>query len=275
MFGEYTILHDGDGLAIPFGKYGGNWDISSDETESNNILKSLVLHFEESTIDGLDIGSFKDIVSKGLFFNSNIPQGYGVGSSAALSAAIFSQFVKKSNMHFLTIKESLAAIESSFHGRSSGIDPLVSFLNKGIHIQENKIKILGKKKYQSHFFTIDTNQPRETKVLVDYYLSEYNKGGIFTQKMNELKSLNNNAIQLYKEESQELFQITKSISVIQYQYLRKMIPTSFQPIWERSLHSNEYCIKLNGAGGGGFLLGCFRDNMPNLDFTKQFKIEKI
>ena len=38
-----------------------------------------------------------------------------------------------------------------------------------------------------------------------------------------------------------------------------MIPPDFKKIWRYGLDSNDYKLKLCGAGGGGFILGITKD----------------
>ena len=72
-----------------------------------------------------------------LYFDSSIPQGYGVGSSGALVAAFYDRYaVDKISPQADLIPEKLsrlksifAAMESYFHGKSSGLDPLNSYLS--------------------------------------------------------------------------------------------------------------------------------------------------
>ncbi len=56
----------------------------------------------------------------------------------------------------------------------------------------------------------------------------------------------------------------KKISVFQFQHFLPMIPKLFQDIWLEGLETNQYFLKLCGAGGGGFILG----------FTHDFELTK-
>src|SRR5690242_20746449 len=42
----------------------------------------------------LDLAALENDLNKGLYFDSSIPQGFGVGSSGALVAAIYDQYCK-------------------------------------------------------------------------------------------------------------------------------------------------------------------------------------
>src|SRR5690625_6608275 len=79
----------------------------------------------------------KSDIEEGMYFDSIIPQGYGVGSSGALVAAIYERYALNkieieqeiSKEIISELKEVFSKMESFFHGTSSGIDPLICYLN--------------------------------------------------------------------------------------------------------------------------------------------------
>ena len=102
LFGEYSLMFGSMALSMPTDKYSGRLsfagsrELKGEIGESNSALlafaKALKKLKEQNTL-GFNINTdklFKDI-SKGLFFESNIPQGYGLGSSGALVAAIYTE----------------------------------------------------------------------------------------------------------------------------------------------------------------------------------------
>jgi mevalonate kinase len=54
-----------------------------------------------------------------------------------------------------------------------------------------------------------------------------------------------------------------------------MIPKNFQTIWRDGLISEEYYLKLCGAGGGGFLLGMASDLRAAMGSLKPHEIKII
>ena len=96
LFGEYGIIKDSKGLAIPFNAFKGafkNEDVESEVAlESNshlkkfaNYLKTCVEKGEITVAFDFEL-MFKDL-NEGMYFDSSIPRGYGVGSSGAIVAA--------------------------------------------------------------------------------------------------------------------------------------------------------------------------------------------
>ena len=91
LFGEYGIIENSKGLTIPYNFYQGalKFEPSEIAESSNAHLKNYAKFLEENFADTFDTKSFSEDVANGMYFDSNIPQGYGVGSSGALVAAIY------------------------------------------------------------------------------------------------------------------------------------------------------------------------------------------
>ncbi|RPG62562.1 MAG: mevalonate kinase, partial [Flavobacteriaceae bacterium TMED206] len=154
LFGEYSIMLNSFGLAIPYPLYKGSLKLKAGNNDKDSQKK--ILEFIENLknkvkvlpdLDWLKIN--KDIKNK-LFFESNIPQGYGLGSSGALVAAFYARYVKNkipseerlTKNKLQKLKNIFSKMESYFHGESSGIDPLNCYLGSPILIKsQNEILI--------------------------------------------------------------------------------------------------------------------------------------
>jgi mevalonate kinase len=95
---------------------------------SRNITK------QSSRIGYFRFSWIKNDVETGMYFDSSIPQGYGVGSSGALVAAIYDRYAQDKNCSrefnswkLLQLKYSLKW--KLFSRKSSGLDPLNSYLS--------------------------------------------------------------------------------------------------------------------------------------------------
>lgn len=87
LFGEYSVIQHSMGLCIPYTLFDGKLTFRRDNTAViDPELKAFSL-FIKQLIDNnqltyqFDITSFEFDISQGLYFDSTIPQGYGVGSS--------------------------------------------------------------------------------------------------------------------------------------------------------------------------------------------------
>ena len=147
LFGEYGIIEDSKGLSIPYNFFNGALKIAEnpnlESEKSNNILADFCSYLKQFDELDLDLISFEKHITKGLYFDSSIPKGYGVGSSGALVAAIYDKYSNNkitvlenlTREKLLVLKSIFSKMESFFHGKSSGLDPLNSYLSIPILIK--------------------------------------------------------------------------------------------------------------------------------------------
>ena len=176
LFGEYGIISNSNALSVPFKEFYGflnkSTKLNQDQKHSNDELIELY-HFiyKNSTInDIIDIQNLKKDIELGLYFDSNIPIESGVGSSGALVASIFHKYsrIDVNNLEIMEIKNLLSIIESKFHGKSSGLDPLVSFYSKPILLSNQKIKLLDDIDYRDYrIYLINSNINASTKKMIE------------------------------------------------------------------------------------------------------------
>lgn len=262
LFGEYTVLKGSNALAIPSSLFSGAWGFNEDLSKSQSILHELHDYLHELSFEKVIYQSaqFKADLDQYLVFDSSIPIGYGVGSSGAVCAAIFDQyFQKKQALQSQELQEILGQMESFFHGESSGLDPLISYLDQAILIQNaaRKKVALPTADHAHVLFLLDTKISRRTAPLVHTFLKKYQSNLKFQQALEaELSTFNNQAIQEYLAgDWKALFRTIREISAFQLAHFVEMIPSYFHSIWKTGLNSGHFRLKLCGAGGGGFLLG--------------------
>lgn len=262
LFGEYTILHGSMGIAMPFRHFKGSWkyDKNNQTKESLVILKNYLQrkHYE-GFLKFLDFDEVEYQFSKGLYFDSDIPSGYGIGSSGALSAAIFDAFFNKpKSLSLDEVIHDLSIIESCFHGKSSGLDPLVSYFNQPILTHSNKtIELLDSTNSELNrkIYLLDTGISRSTKPLVEAYLETRRQSETFLLKMQEVAEYNDILVFSYLHGDTKVFERTiKLLSKAHFNFLSMLIPKKFIKLWKNGLESGVFSMKLNGAGGGGFLM---------------------
>jgi len=260
LFGEHIVNMGAQALAIPFTNFSGSWAYNN-VVEKGLRLDSLLLYLEQQQNSFLDLIAFKEAIDKGLYFDSNIPIGYGAGSSGALTAAIYDQFCKEISTVFpptdlSNLKTNLSLIENYFHGASSGIDQLICYLNQPVLLESKNKLTITKSASTQCLFLLDTQQRRVTGPLVKIFLEKV-KDDYFRKRCEaELSVYNDNAIHAYlSEQTNLLMEMVHEIAHFQFRYLPELIPDSFKDVWLKGLSSDLYKLKLCGAGGGGFLLG--------------------
>lgn len=273
LFGEYSIIKDSSALAFPLMEYSGNWDFDSNVNNKN--LKDWTIYIKKiqqaNIIDfQIDTNQFANDLSNGLYFKSNIPMGYGVGSSGALCAALYDEYsienkrLAPKNDTIFTLKRIFQTLENFFHGSSSGVDPLICYINQPLLLKgKSEANLITLKKPTNNggaIFLLNTLQPRQTEPLVNFFLEQL-KDELFEKAFeSEWCIYNENIISAFlNQDYTQLFKNLQLLSEFQFQHLPPMIPKGFETIWKESLTHQQFTLKLCGAGGGGFLLG-FTEN---------------
>ena len=132
-----------------------------------------------------DWKKFHKDLSLNMYFDSSIPKGYGVGSSGALVASIYDKYAldKITVLENLTkekliiLKKIFSKMESFFHGRSSGLDPLNSYLSLPILINSaNNIETIGipsqKQNGKGAVFLLNSGSQSETRPMVSLFMKK-------------------------------------------------------------------------------------------------------
>ena len=267
LFGEHIIIKGAQALVIPFPHFGGEWKYaqkSENIQEKQMDLAQFAFFLAKQDFPVLfDIPRFHKDLSEGLYFDSNIPTGYGLGSSGAVTAAVYERYAINSDEGQLSsLKAIFAQMESFFHGMSSGIDPLICSVQQPIWLKsKDTMQIISCEPLQDAcLFLLDTGISRSTSPFVKIYLKNWETAEYANFLSNNLFPQSNNAIQQYAQgNGKELFDSIHNISAIQEEYFSEMIPAEFNKIWKDGLESHNFKLKLCGAGGGGFILGITQD----------------
>ncbi len=283
LFGEYGIIEDSKGLSIPYNFFNGALKFSKGETKeskkSNKILLKFHKYLSEIHDLHLDLSKFEKDLQNGIYFDSSIPQGYGVGSSGAIVAAVYDKYalnkIKISeNLNrnkLVDLRNIFSKMESFFHGKSSGLDPLNSYLSIPILIEsKNKIDVTGipieKVNGEGAIFLLDSGQMGSTASMVEIFMKKMKDEG-FSKMLNSkfIKYTNSCVDSFLKGDLKNLFKNTKILSGIVFENFKPMIPNKFHKIWKTGIESGSYFLKLCGSGGGGYILGF----APNIEKAKK------
>ena len=282
LFGEYSVILNSMALSIPYPLFEGSLTFpkvagKGVDAELKAFAKYLLKLKEKVELPFVfDVDSFDFDVGQGLTFDSSIPQGYGVGSSGALCAAIFDRYAQ-SDRSFIgdatrirELKKNFALLESHFHGSSSGVDPLISYFNRPILV--NGISDLGVVEIPDYhegagaMFLLNTGRARRTEPLVNLFLEKCRTENFRDLCEGELRPITNRCIESFLEgRLSSLSDNFSQLSEFQWQHLTPMIPNLFRDLWRKGLESEDFTLKLCGAGGGGFLLGL----TPSLERAKK------
>ena len=208
LFGEYSMIFGSEALLTPYYSAFGEWSSvinrpSAQAFESNESIRKFYNYLNDNDeFRILDLKRFEMEINAGLFFDSNIPLGYGVGSSGALVAAIFDRYKLIEINDIPKLKNFLAKMESFFHGSSSGMDPLQCYLGKPFIISRDVTPVASISQQSTvnsqqsftilnddfmsddiHIFLIDTKIKSPTAPLVERF-KELRKDATYLDKFD-------------------------------------------------------------------------------------------
>ena len=294
LFGEYGIIENSQGLTVPYSFYKGTLKFSESksdfEMKSNASLQKYAAYIaglDLPKVFQIDVKTLQEDISKGLFFDSNIPQGYGVGSSGALVAAVFEKysFIKYSpenisKEELKELKKVFGILESYFHGKSSGIDPLICYMNLPILIENkdnvDKVSIPKEEAGKGAIFLIDSGSVGETGPMVQIFFEKLKNEGFRKTLKEEFIKYNDACIDSFlNKEMTPFFKHLKDLSKWAYVHFKPMIPTNLYNAWKKGLDTNAYYLKLCGSGGGGYILGFAPDYEKAEKMLSNFNKEVI
>lgn len=283
LFGEYGIIEDSMGLSIPYHFYKGKLlkpetKPGAEEKTSNQSLLAFYEYLKQSADSGklpckLDLIRLKDDIDHGMYFDSSIPQGFGVGSSGALVAAVYDGYAIDKlgdkevgqGENLAELKKVLSFMENHFHGTSSGLDPLICYLNLPILIKNKSdlgtVVMPGSNaEGEGAIFLMDSGSPGHTQGMVSIFLSKLKEEGFRNLVRTKLKKYNDECIKAFlKGDTKPLFENLKGLSSLFLENFKPMIPEKFEELWRKGIETNAYYLKLCGSGGGGFILGFTQD----------------
>ena len=295
LFGEYGIIKNSKGLSIPYNFFKGGLKLGDFKNEIVKESNRNLINFKnylkniDSSIVEFDFIKLENDLKDGMFFDSSIPQGYGVGSSGALVAALYDRYALNkitvlenlTKPKILNLKNVFSKMESFFHGKSSGLDPLNSYLSLPILIHsQNEIETTGIPSQSSNgkgaVFLLDSGTSSETAPMVElFFKSMKNKNYNKIIKENFIKTTDDCVEDFLKGNFNSLFSNMKILSKVVLENFKPMIPKDFHDLWAKGIESDDYFLKLCGSGGGGYILGFSKDFEKAKRSLSNYKLELV
>jgi mevalonate kinase len=293
LAGEYSVLIGGDAFTIPFKDYSvrfGFLDDTLDYEQARDSNRQLLEFYQylkkQQKIAGIiDCSHFESDLHDGLYLLSTVPSGYGLGSSGLVCASIYKTYAREKTIpgdhaiDFETLRTNFSCMEAYFHGKSSGIDPLASFVGKPLYISGNRIQMVPSPvMHEGRWFILDAGVQRKTAHLVHTFLVNFSNP-VYRQELelqylpvvNELVQcirLSGSIVPNDWTTTKPMHSLLEAISKLQLHFFRQMICDDLIPLWQHGLDTGLFSLKLLGAGGGGYFLGFTN----NTDATQQIAL---
>lgn len=280
LFGEYSMIFDATALMVPLQKFSARWKLGKLTMSRAKKSNENICLFRDYLAEHKDLKKYIDIEALsndlrfGLNLSSNVPSGYGLGSSGTLVAAVYDRYAKQHIDDLMQLKTIFGEMESYFHGSSSGIDPLQCYLGQPFRISPQGVELVNGDFLNKdiHVCLIDTKIKSNTRPLVQHFkekrqdeafLSAFQQDYVphVTDCINNLVGGVNEAF------FASLTQLTKA----QLRFLRPMITENTLPLFEQD-YDFHFGVKISGSGGGGYVLGFTDDQEKATQMLSGFDI---
>jgi|TARA_Y100000385_G_C13109476_1_gene651516 mevalonate kinase len=292
LFGEYGIIKDSMGLSIPHGYYKGAFQFedtfNSVQASSNKHLFAYLEYLKkEDAPCHFNLNQFESDLNHGLYFDSSIPQGFGVGSSGALVAAIYDRYCRnkisknpENSTDIKKLKSIFSWMENYFHGKSSGIDPTICYMGLPLLIKSTNelgsVDLPASELGAGAVFLLNSGVPGETQPMVEIFMDKLKEEGFRNMLKHQFVKYNDACIKAFVEgDTNPLFSNLKKLSRLVLENFEPMIPHGFHDLWKQGLDSEDYYLKLCGSGGGGFVMGFTRDYEKTRKLFNKFDPEVV
>lgn len=261
LFGEYTVLLGGEALAVPLRDHGAWWLAPGEPHAAavpEPLLSDLIAHcaVNPALAEALDLPGLRAAVQAGARLASDVPPGVGLGSSAALVAAVYLRARRSEPADLAQLRETLARMEDLFHGRSSGTDPLVSALDAAVYVGPDGPRLVAEGG-PLRFSLVDTGAPRSTAALAATFRARLQDAAYEAVMREAVLPCAARCIACWRAgDAAGLRAALRRLSALQLEHLAFAVPEAARPAWRAGLDRGDRLMKLCGAGGGGRLL-CF------------------
>ena len=280
LFGEYSMIFDSTALMVPLKQFSAQWRFASHllaqgAAASNASLQRFAEYLSTLDINDLfDLHRFNHELYYNLFLDSNVPSGYGLGSSGTLVAAVYDAYAKQKTDDCLKLKEIFGKMESYFHGSSSGIDPLQCYLGKPFKITPKGVQILSDDFLNKdiHICLIDTKIKSNTKPLVNHFKKQRNDADFLKRFQKAYVPQVKSCIEtMISGDNESFFKSLRQLTKGQTEFLRPMITDNTLDLFTTD-YDFHFGVKISGSGGGGYVMGFTDDVSKANELLKSFEV---
>jgi mevalonate kinase len=181
----------------------------------------------------------------------------------------------------LKLKSIFSQMECFFHGKSSGLDPLNSYLSLPILIHSKEdIETIGIPTQsltgKGAVFLLDSGIIGETAPLINIFMEKLKEEGFRNMLKSQFIKYTDACVENFLiGDIKALFTNTKKLSKVVLNHFKPMIPEQFHSLWQQGIDSNDYYLKLCGSGGGGYILGFTEDLEKAKKALENYNLEVV
>ena len=281
LFGEYSMIFDSTALVLPLKLFSAKWN--ADRGRSPEFMsfsrKELsrfcgFLRGEERFSNVIDLDVLEEDLQKGWYLDSDVPVGYGLGSSGTVVAAVYDRYAKTPVRDLMRLKDLFSQMESFFHGSSSGIDPLQCYLGRPFRITAEGAELLADGFLKNHLqiCLIDTEMKSDTKPLVEYFKRQREKEEYLRDFQRDYLPYVKGCMDAVIQGNTDcFFKRLQKLTSAQRVFFGPMIPDPVAELFERT-YDFHFGVKILGSGGGGYILGFTDDRQKASTVLRDKKV---
>lgn len=266
LFGEHSVLLGSPAITLPL------WDFTAKLAfphveftptmqESNLHLRKFLTYLQQNRElfeQHIHLAKLQNALESKLYLESDIPSGYGLGSSASVCVAVYKAFGKSDIQDINDLKLLYSQLESFFHGKSSGIDPLAIHTQRPVIVHHDSIEFLPDTvplvSPEIKIYLLDSHIVRNAGDMISGFQDAYRntdfKKDYQANYLPVLEIIKNTAT----NHETLTWELLEELSRQQLVFFRKLIPDSVYSVWRQTLKTGQACFKILGAGGGGYFL---------------------
>jgi len=266
LTGEHSVIRGAPSIAMPHPTFGLTLNFSPNDsafTVTPEVGIPVVQQlFKQAGIAAPTTGT--------LHFQSTIPLGAGLGSSAALCVALTQWIAPQIRLPEEQWLSFATELENFFHGQSSGVDVAVVLAQKPLHFIRNRERTPMNLKSLPRFTFYDTGLRAKTSECVqqvEAYLANHPEAGRKSdERMTEASLTAMEGLKIFNENASEsarnaaLQQLANAMNLAHHCFREwDLVPESVVELRERVLAEGALAAKLTGAGKGGMLVALWKD----------------
>ena len=262
LFGEHTVLHGSTAYALPLPLFSAELDLAGGAESAGQPFTGWLAYVAQrpALAAALELERWRAEAPR-LRLVSDIPQGYGLGSSGALTALVYRRYGRPAAGRY---REVLAGLEGYFHGRSSGLDPLVSYLGAPVVVERDGSVSLPEEASPTppalhpggRWFLLDSGRQRAGGEAVARFGESCRDETWARTVLRPMIGLVDDLVEgVARGLAGGLAPKLRALSAHQLEHLGFLIPRNVAAHWRRGLGDDTFWCKLCGAGGGGYFLG--------------------
>ena len=279
LLGEHTVLHGSSALAVPLPRFRAEVHLSdgarppaSDGPTLDFAAWAAYAKTRPEVADLLDVAAWAADATR-LAVDSDVPVGYGLGSSGAITAQIFRRYAcdRTSSVEpSAGVANALRELEGFFHGTSSGLDPLVSLLERAVRVGAGGRREALPSSAPSPlaaagvgaWFLLDSGRPRAGREAIAWFGQRAAEPVWRRETLAQMTTVVDGLVAALTESAAErtgaperLSAKLRDLSRLQLAHLGPLIPQPAARAWRVLAEADLAYLKLCGAGGGGYFLG--------------------